>query len=416
MRKVTSAAREYHVFCCLCLAIGICRSAFCADVPFILNYQGKLTDNLGNAVTSGNYEVQFRIWDDATLSNAQHLIWARSFSVHVMSSGIFNILLNDNGAAVTNPGPPSVNSLRDAFNAPDRYLGMTITRTPSGPVPSPTEISPRQRLVSAPFVIRAQYANYAETAGMASNALNAELLATSYLAKASFPTLSDNPKSILKWGPGATPYKSRIVDYDGKYLVSSGTTSEPPAGVLWEVRGGAIKVTEGKLIPAAGSTNGVEWPLGSGGDADDNAWLRYSGNGSAGTLELGVGNDTNDTLAVTSSGAVQIAAASNSTLLLKGQVKTLSRIQTYTINAGSIFDEVAECDSFYLVDAGYYSECVVTITATDNQKISCSVGSRYAGFIGYWNTFVVAKGDHITIAPSNATAWVRRCQMGHAAP
>ena len=414
MRKVTSAAREYHVFCCLCLAIGICRSAFCADVPFILNYQGKLTDNLGNAVTIGNYEVQFRIWDDATLSNAQHLIWGRSFSVHVMSNGIFNILLNDNGAVVTSPGPPSVNSLRDAFNAPDRYLGMTITRTPSGPVPSPTEISPRQRLVSAPFAIRAQEATYAEIVGTAGSAVSAMEALPGYVAKASFPTLSDYPNSVLKWGAGTLPYKSRIVEYDSKCLVSANpVVTEPPAGVLWEVRFGAMQATGGKIIPAGGTTNGLEWPLGSGGDGDDNAWLRYFGNSSSGTAELAVGNDANDTVALKSSGDLRIATTGpNSTLLLRGQVKALGPPKYYyTTN----IDEVAECDTFYMVyapDEGFYN---VTIYLAAGGSVGLTVnGAR--GNYGHSSVFPVAKGDRFVLTHNVGYYHVWRRQLGRASP
>ena len=35
------------------------------QVPAAINYQGRLTDTLGNPLGSGYYEIEFRIWDDA---------------------------------------------------------------------------------------------------------------------------------------------------------------------------------------------------------------------------------------------------------------------------------------------------------------------------------------------------------------
>ncbi|MBP7829412.1 MAG: hypothetical protein KA248_05805 [Kiritimatiellae bacterium] len=147
----------------LCSAILVPLPAFSGDVPSAINYQGKLTDNLGNPVTGGYYHITFRIWDHPTLTNSADLIWGRTFPLHVMDDGIFNILLTDDGGTVTNPAP-QVPDLRDAFAEEDRYLGLMITQTPAGPVGSPTEISPRQRLVSAPYTFHAQHATDASSA------------------------------------------------------------------------------------------------------------------------------------------------------------------------------------------------------------------------------------------------------------
>jgi hypothetical protein len=394
----------------LWFAFGVHHSALSVDVPSILNYQGKLTDNQGHAVTGGYYEIEFRIWDHPTLTGAGHLIWARSFPVHVLPDGTFNILLNDKGGAITNPVSPLFGFLQDAFDGSDRYMGLTVARNPSGPVPSPTEISPRQPLVSVPFAFHAQRVRYAETAATASNALITEGSFTGFVAKSSFPALSDNPKSILSWGSGPTPYKSRMVDYDGKCLVSAGTTSEPPAGVLWEVRGGAIKATDRKII-LAGSTNGLEWPLGSAGDANDNAWLRYSGDGSAGTVELAVGNDTNDTLALTSSGDIRIMAASNSTLLLQGQVQTIGGLALYH---NQDVDEIAQCDAFYTVVFGFEAYCTVDITP----RGQTNVYSRRLGIEtdGEALTLLVAKGDRFHLYDRTRVVQTWRRDIGLVAP
>jgi len=161
-------------------------SAFASDIPDAINYQGQLTDNLGNAVTSGYYEIQFRIWDDPTLTGSGDLIWGRSFPLHVMQNGIFNILLSNDGGAITNPVSPATNDIRQAFEGEDRYLGLTITRNPAGAVGSPTEISPRQCLVSAPYAIHAQNATLAQQATMALFASNAAHAVNADAASAGF--------------------------------------------------------------------------------------------------------------------------------------------------------------------------------------------------------------------------------------
>lgn len=126
------------------------------NIPALINYQGRLTDTLGNPVASGYYEIAFRIWDDATLNGVGDLVWARTFPVHVVTNGLFNVLLSDAGGMVTNSA--ATTALLDAFNGPDRYLGLTITIS-NGVSMSGTEISPRQQLASAPYAVHAQIAS-----------------------------------------------------------------------------------------------------------------------------------------------------------------------------------------------------------------------------------------------------------------
>ena len=54
------------------------------QIPAAINYQGRLTDTLGDPVSSGYYEVEFRIWDDAVQNGAGDLVWGRSFPLHVV--------------------------------------------------------------------------------------------------------------------------------------------------------------------------------------------------------------------------------------------------------------------------------------------------------------------------------------------
>jgi len=34
-----------------------------ADIPMMINYQGRVTDSAGDPVTDGNYNMWFRIYD-----------------------------------------------------------------------------------------------------------------------------------------------------------------------------------------------------------------------------------------------------------------------------------------------------------------------------------------------------------------
>ncbi len=129
------------------------------QIPAIMNYQGRLSDALGNALASGYYVVDFRIWDDPTKTGAGNYVWGREFPIHVVAGGSFNVLLADGGGLVTSPGQPRTNDLRYAFGGPIRYLGLTVMQTPAGAVATPIEISPRQQLASAPFTFQAQIAN-----------------------------------------------------------------------------------------------------------------------------------------------------------------------------------------------------------------------------------------------------------------
>ncbi len=150
------------------LSIAVVRAS--ETVPAAINYQGKLTDNLGNAVKSGYYEILFRIWNDPTKSDSANYIWGRTFPLHVVTNGMFNVLLTNDG---TTYGSPTAVSILDAFTGTERYLGLTIMRNPDTTVTSPVEITPRQKLATAPYAIHAHQATSADHATSADNATQA---------------------------------------------------------------------------------------------------------------------------------------------------------------------------------------------------------------------------------------------------
>jgi len=149
---------RYHVLVAVVLAFGY--SSFAQTVPSLINYQGKLTDAAGNPLPNGTYGVGFRIWNKkaAGLSGEQ-LVWGQEYTV-ALQSGVFNVILGAaGGTAISNA---AVNDLSFAFGEPDRFIGLTVTRNPNGPIANPTEIVPRQQVLASPYAITASFASTAQ--------------------------------------------------------------------------------------------------------------------------------------------------------------------------------------------------------------------------------------------------------------
>lgn len=129
----------------LMLTIGLLLMAttgYCV-VPHLINYQGKLTDT-NNAPLEGSHNLTFRIYNAET---AGTLLWQETQSVTIQK-GIFNVLLG----AVTNLNIP--------FDVP-YFLEIVV----GGEV-----MSPRQRIASAGYAMRAEKADLATQTDNASNA------------------------------------------------------------------------------------------------------------------------------------------------------------------------------------------------------------------------------------------------------
>jgi hypothetical protein len=116
-------------------------------VPALINYQGRLANPDGTALATGDYTLTFRVYDSAT--NSAGLVWGpqvfdgvagqgHGWNIPVVQ-GYFNVMLG--------PEDTATNSLANAFNATNRYVEIQVgTNNP---------ISPRQRILSAPFALQA---------------------------------------------------------------------------------------------------------------------------------------------------------------------------------------------------------------------------------------------------------------------
>ncbi len=248
------------------------------SVPPAINYQGKLTDNLGNAVASGYYEIQFRIWNDPTKSETANYIWGRAFPLHVVTNGIFNVLLTDDGQV---PGSPSENSILDAFKQPDRYLGLTIVRNPSGAVSSPVEITPRQKLATAPFAIHAHEATSAAHASTADNATQAASASSAVTAGNATQFDGMSTSDFLKVKQTSQTLSGSLTVTNGSLTVKGDTAVTGTFSVTGPSVLSGTTIVEGSQQVSGNLTVGGQ--LTASGSVNANAGLKISGNVRFGT-------------------------------------------------------------------------------------------------------------------------------------
>ena len=121
---------RYRSLFLVLVGLLVCSLAY-ADVPKLVNFQGRLTDASGKFVPDGNYSLTFRIYTDSTGGSAK---WSEGQLISV-SKGLFNVILG------------TINSIPDSiFNYKDTWLGIQVGVDP--------EMTPRQRLSSLGYSYR----------------------------------------------------------------------------------------------------------------------------------------------------------------------------------------------------------------------------------------------------------------------
>jgi hypothetical protein len=129
--------KAYIPFAAVVVALVLTVAAL-ADVPNLLNYQGRLTDPSGNP-KNGTFTMQFAVYDAESGGNQlpSGSPWSETQSVTV-TNGVFNVLLGSVTALPTNlfEGGPS-----DA-SGPLRFLQVTV---------SGEALAPRRRISSAAY-------------------------------------------------------------------------------------------------------------------------------------------------------------------------------------------------------------------------------------------------------------------------
>ena len=102
-----------------------------ADIPQVLNYQGKITDSAGEPLSDGQYDVTFSLWNAVSGGSS---LWSETQTGVTVSDGILNALLG----SVT-PIPDS------AFSGADRYLQIDLAGE---------SVTPRIQLTSVGYSFR----------------------------------------------------------------------------------------------------------------------------------------------------------------------------------------------------------------------------------------------------------------------
>jgi len=115
----------------LILSFFIFSSIVNADVPNLINYQGRLTNDSGEVLDT-TVSIVFTIYDD---SIGGDVWWTENNPSVTTVGGLFNVLLGS-----INPVPDST------FDGPNRWLGVKVGDDP--------EILPRSRLISMPYSYR----------------------------------------------------------------------------------------------------------------------------------------------------------------------------------------------------------------------------------------------------------------------
>ena len=121
----------------LSIVYGLSTASY-AEIPHLLNYQGKLTDSSGNPVSDGTHSITFRIY---TVESGGAPLWEETQSL-IVQKGIFSCLLG------------GVNNLNLAFDKP-YWLAVKVGSDP--------EMTPRQQISASGYAIRAQTAEKLDT-------------------------------------------------------------------------------------------------------------------------------------------------------------------------------------------------------------------------------------------------------------
>lgn len=118
-------------------------------VPYRINYQGRLSDNDGNILPDGNYNLRLKLFDAAAGGNQ---IWSSEYTGSnriSVAGGQFDLQLGELDSL-----PPSV------FSTYPLHLEVELptpaTATSSSPDWSEGPFTPRQRLASAPYAFNSQ--------------------------------------------------------------------------------------------------------------------------------------------------------------------------------------------------------------------------------------------------------------------
>jgi hypothetical protein len=127
------------VYLTVLMAIAFVASA---AVPRLINYQGILTDS-GGLPIEGNHNLTFKVYPDSQVATPD--LWSEEHTDVPVDDGLFNVILG------------SIEAIPDTlFDGAERWIGVTVGTDP--------EMTPRMRITSVPWAVRAEVADTVLTA------------------------------------------------------------------------------------------------------------------------------------------------------------------------------------------------------------------------------------------------------------
>ncbi len=238
-------------------------------------YQGRLTDNM--AAASGTYDMRFALFD--SLSGGSQVGGGYDYPAVTVNNGVFFVQL-DFGAS--------------AFNGSERFLQIAVRRNSNE---SFVYLTPRQRLTSVPYTVRAQTAASAD-ASTRSRLIGA-LRWDQLINRVDYPF--SNPRGIAYdgehlWVTTAANTVSKIRPSDGA-IVGTFPVGSGPRGLasdgthIWVANSGSSTVT--KLRQSDGGVEGT-YPVGTGPVtvAFDGTYVWVLNNGSSDVTRLRASDGT----------------------------------------------------------------------------------------------------------------------------
>jgi hypothetical protein len=205
-----------------------------ADVPHIINFQGLLTDPINDTPLTGNYLMEFHLYDAQTGGT---LLWVEQQDVTVVN-GIFNVEIGS-VAPTTNPLEP------DYFDNTTPYLEIKIYNS------GWETLTPRQQLTSTPFAMKAAVAD-----NVVSDSVVTESIAAGAVTREKISTNAVGASEIANNAVGASEIANNAVTAAkiSPNIVSSveGVTND--GGNIDLVPGSNITITpnnSAKSVPAS---------------------------------------------------------------------------------------------------------------------------------------------------------------------
>jgi Chaperone of endosialidase len=353
-------------------------SAF-SDIPHLITYQGRLTDDMGVPVADGGYDLTFTIYDDSTSGTA---LWSETHGI-TTESGLFNVQL---GSSI---------SLDDSIFAlnPDLFIGMLLSA-------SGTEMSPRARVTSSAFSF---HSLHADTAAYAlSAAVNG---ADGWVDDGSVVRLETIDDSV---GIGTSTPSAKL-DVNGDVVITGRASiglSNTNTGAYGFVVGAMNEVTEETASVTGGSYNVA------------NAYNSHIGGGMSNfasgmnsTIGGGTGDSATSSATTIAGGANNVASGmtssiggglgnrtmGNATVIAGGRLNTAQ--QNYSTIAGG--DDNTTIASYSFIGGGYrnYAHGEYSTIAGGSADTIIDIGDY--GFIGggesnlmWGNHGVIAGGSH----------------------